>query len=333
MSGQLLAEAIHRTSTGEAVVFWFLGPVALAAAFAMILSKNTVHAALWLVLVMFCLAVFYVVQEAPFLGAVQVIVYAGAIMVLFLFVVMLVGVDYSESLTETLRGQRLTAVLLAVGFGGLLLLPIAHAVTKTTAVGLGESGFNDNVGAIARVLFTNYVFAFEVVSALLIVAAVGAMVLGHRDRRGERLTQREQASRRFSDPDRQASPLPGPGVYALHDAADRPALLPDGTPARTSVPSEFADTVDEAYQEVLSETERRTAIEGRSGRGGGRGVRGTGDRNVDTTNVGADDPGATDVGGSDLGGTDRGSAGLDSADLDSGGLNKGVGTGAGGDAR
>jgi NADH-quinone oxidoreductase subunit J len=306
VSGALLAaEAITRTSTGEAVVFWFLGPVALAAAFGMILSKNTVHAALWLVLVMFCLAVFYVVQDAPFLGAVQVIVYAGAIMVLFLFVVMLVGVDYSESLTETLRGQRLTAILLAVGFGGLLLLPIARAVTETKAVGLGESGFNDNVGAIARVLFTDYVFAFEVVSALLIVAAVGAMVLGHRDRRDERLSQRQQAERRFADPDRQFSPLPGPGVYALHDAVDRPALLPDGTPARTSVPSEFADNIDEAYEEVLSDTERRTAIEGRSGPGGGAGVRGTGDRNVGTSNVGAGSAGASNTGTGLGGGDDR----------------------------
>lgn len=264
-SAQLLAEAITRTSTGEAVVFWVLGPVALAAALGMVLSRNTVHAALWLVLVMFCLAVFYVVQDAPFLGAVQIIVYAGAIMVLFLFVVMLVGVDYSESLTETLRGQRLSAILLSVGFAGLLLLPIANAVTETTAVGLGESGFNDNVGAIARVLFTDYVFAFETVSALLIVAAVGAMVLGHRDRRGTRLSQREQSQRRFTDPAKQASPLPGPGVYALHDAVDRPALLPDGTPARTSVTTEYADGIDEAYDEVISERNARTSIEGSAG--------------------------------------------------------------------
>jgi NADH-quinone oxidoreductase subunit J len=268
MSTQLLlAEAISRTGTGEAVVFWILAPVALAAAFAMVLSKNTVHAALWLVMVMFCLAVFYVIQDAPFLGAVQVIVYAGAIMVLFLFVVMLVGVDYSESLTETLRGQRVAAILLAVGFGGLLLLPIARAVASTSAQGLGESGFNDNVGAIARVLFTQYVFAFEVVSALLIVAAVGAMVLGHRDRRDERLSQREQATRRFTDPEHQFSPLPGPGVYALHDAVDRPALLPDGSPARTSVPSEYADSIDQAYDEVLNERSRRTSIEGSAGPG------------------------------------------------------------------
>ncbi|HSP36440.1 MAG TPA: NADH-quinone oxidoreductase subunit J [Frankiaceae bacterium] len=262
MTSHLLAEAVTRTSTGEAVVFWFLAPVALAAALGMVLSKNTVHAALWLVLVMFCLAVFYVVQQAPFLGAVQVIVYAGAIMVLFLFVVMLVGVDYSESLTETLRGQRVTAILLALGFGALLLLPIARAVTNTTAKGLGEAGFNDNVGAIARVLFTKYVFAFEVVSALLIVAAVGAMVLGHRDLRGTRLSQREQSLRRFADPDRQASPLPGPGVYALHDAVDRPALLPDGSAAPTSVTTEYADGIDEAYQEVIAETGGPMPIEG-----------------------------------------------------------------------
>lgn len=263
---QLVAEAVTRTGTGEAVVFWILGPVALAAALGMVLSKNTVHAALWLVLVMFCLAVFYVVQDAPFLGAVQIIVYAGAIMVLFLFVVMLVGVDYRESLTETLRGQRVTAVLLSVGFGGLLIAPIARAISRTTAQGLGDSGFNDNVGAIARVLFVKYVFAFEVVSALLIVAAVGAMVLGHRDRRGTRLSQREQAIRRFSDPDKQPSPLPGPGVYALHDAVDRPGLLPDGSPARTSVPTEYADGIDEAYDEVMAEVNRRSSIEAGAGR-------------------------------------------------------------------
>jgi NADH-quinone oxidoreductase subunit J len=171
-------------------------------------------------------------------------------------------------LTETLRGQRVTAILLAVGFGGLLLLPIARAVTHTTAQGLGDQGFNDNVGAIARVLFTKYVFAFEIVSALLIVAAVGAMVLGHRDRREQRLSQREQSQRRFADPDRQASPLPGPGVYALHDAVDRPALLPDGTAARTSVPTEYADNIDEAFEEVTRERDRRDAIEGAMARGG-----------------------------------------------------------------
>src|ERR1700712_4479784 len=124
MTGQLVADAFTRTGTTEAVIFWFLAPVALAGALGMVLSRNAVHAALWLVLTMFCLAVFYVIQDAPFLGLVQVIVYAGAIMVLFLFVIMLVGVDFSDSLVETLRGQRIAAIGLGLGFAGRVIFPI-----------------------------------------------------------------------------------------------------------------------------------------------------------------------------------------------------------------
>lgn len=248
MTGQLLAEAFHRTTTGEAVIFWLLTPVAVAAAFGMVLARNAVHAALWLVLVMFCLAVFYVVQDAPFLGLVQVIVYAGAIMVLFLFVIMLVGVDFSDSLVETLRGQRLAAILLGLGFAGLLIFPIARTIAKPTAAGLGEDGFNNNVNAIARLLFSSYVWPFEVVSALLIVAAVGAMVLGHRERINRR-TQRERSIARTRGTDGPVTPLPGPGVYALHDAVDRPALLPDRRPARNSVSDKYQETINERLPE------------------------------------------------------------------------------------
>jgi NADH-quinone oxidoreductase subunit J len=252
--------------------FYLFGAVAVIASLLVIAQRNPIYSVLLLIASFGALSGLYVLLDAPFVAVTQIIVYAGAIMVLFLFVVMLVGVDYSESLTETLRGQRVTAILLGVGFGALLLLPIARAVTNTTAKGLGESGFNDNVGAIARILFTKYVFAFEVVSALLIVAAIGAMVLGHRDLRGTRLSQREQSIRRFSDPDKQASPLPGPGVYALHDAVDRPALLPDGSAARTSVTTEYAGGIDEAYEEVVAERADRPSIDGSRARGaaGGR---------------------------------------------------------------
>ena len=133
MTGQILADAFTRTGTTEAVIFWFLAPVALIGAFGMVLSRNAVHAALWLVLVMFCLSVFYVVENAPFLGLVQVIVYAGAIMVLFLFVIMLIGVDFSDSLVETLRGQRIAAIVLGLGFAGMLIFPIARSISKTRA--------------------------------------------------------------------------------------------------------------------------------------------------------------------------------------------------------
>jgi NADH-quinone oxidoreductase subunit J len=245
VTGQLLAEAFHRTGTAEAILFWILAPVAIGGAFGMVLSRNAVHAALWLVLVMFCLAVFYVAQDAPFLGLVQVIVYAGAIMVLFLFVIMLVGVDFSDSLVETLRGQRVAAVVLGLGFAGMLIFPIARTIAKpSSAAGLGEDGFNNNVNGIAKLLFTTYVWPFEVVSALLIVAAVGAMVLGHRERLNRR-TQRQRSISRTRGLDGPVTTLPGPGVYALHDAVDRPALRPDGRPARNSVSAQYQGTINE----------------------------------------------------------------------------------------
>jgi len=201
-----LAAAVTHTRAGESATFYVLAPLSVATALAMVFSKNAVHAALMLVANFFCLAVFYAVEDAPFLAAVQVIVYAGAIMVLFLFVLMLVGVDSSDSLVETIRGQRAASLALALGFAALLSAVIGHAITHTTAVGLADAnGTGGNVQGIARLLFTTYVFPFEVTSALLIVAAVGAMVLGHRERLTPRPTQRELAERRF------ATTVPGTG--------------------------------------------------------------------------------------------------------------------------
>jgi NADH-quinone oxidoreductase subunit J len=272
-TGLIVAEAFHRTSTAEAWIFWLLAPVAVAGAFGMVLSRNAVHAALWLVLVMFCLAVFYVVEDAPFLGLVQVIVYAGAIMVLFLFVIMLIGVDFSDSLTETLRGQRPAAIVLGLGFAGMLIFPIARTISKPSAAGLGNDGFNGNVNSIAKLLFSTYVWPFEVVSALLIVAAVGAMVLGHREQLGRR-TQRERSISRTRGLDGPVTPLPGPGVYARADAVDRPALLPDGRAARNSVSAQYQETIDdrlpEEHQELaaLRESEQQTELPAGAGRAG-----------------------------------------------------------------
>ena len=123
-------------SGGETVVFWVLGPLALAGALGMVFSRNAVHSALWLVTTMLCLGVFYVVQEAPFLGAVQIIVYTGAIMILFLFVLMLVGRDSSDSVVETLRGQRIAATVLGVGFAALVGAGIARATQDLPLTGL-----------------------------------------------------------------------------------------------------------------------------------------------------------------------------------------------------
>jgi NADH-quinone oxidoreductase subunit J len=229
------ADTTTQLGTGEAVVFWVLGPVALAGALGMVLSRNAVHSALWLVTTMLSLGVFYVVQSAPFLGAVQIIVYTGAIMILFLFVLMLVGRDSSDSVVETLRGQRVAAILLGVGFAGLVGAGIARAAQGTGAGGLpGDQGGAGNIRAIAEVLFTRYLLAFEVTSALLITAAVGAMVLAHIEREpGTRQTQKELSRARFLT-DRPQT-LPGPGVYARANSVATPALLPDGTMSEETV--------------------------------------------------------------------------------------------------
>jgi NADH-quinone oxidoreductase subunit J len=220
-------------STGEAVTFWVLGPVAVISALMMVASRNTVHAALFLAGVMLSLAGLYAVQDAPFLAAVQVIVYTGAVLMLFLFVLMLVGVDSSDSLVETLRGQRLAAFVLGLGFAILLISALASGVGSGDGVGLGEANAEGNVVGIARLLFTKYVFAFEITSALLITAALGAMVLAHKEKGPEALNQRQRARARFASG--HPHPLPGPGVFALHDSTATAALLPDGSEAPGSV--------------------------------------------------------------------------------------------------
>ena len=228
------AEAAAQVSTGEAWGFWILGTLAVIGALGMVLARNAVHSALWLVLTMLCLGFLYVVNSAPFLGAVQIIVYTGAIMMLFLFVLMLVGRDASDSLIETLRGQRVAAILLGVGFGALVATGLARSLGDTAVTGLAEANAAGNVQGIARLLFTKYVFAFEVTSALLITAAVGAMVLAHIEREpGSRQSQKELSRARFLT-DRPQT-LPGPGVYARANSVATPALLPDGTMSEETV--------------------------------------------------------------------------------------------------
>jgi len=233
MTGALAAAG--GVPVGEAVAFWILAPVALGGAMGMVLARNAVHSALFLVLTMGCLAAFYFVQQGPFLGAVQVIVYTGAIMILFLFVLMLVGRDASDSVVETLRGQRVAATLLGIGFAGLAATAIGRSLGDTTPAGLsGSNAQGNNLNAVAEKLFTDYLFAFELTSALLIVAAVGAMVLAHVEREpGSRRTQRQLAQERYRSP--RPQPLPGPGVFATSDSVATPALLPDGSVAEESV--------------------------------------------------------------------------------------------------
>ncbi|MBG0820344.1 NADH-quinone oxidoreductase subunit J [Planomonospora sp. ID91781] len=219
---------------GETITFWVLAVVSVAAALGLVFSRKAVYSALMLGVVMLSLAVLYAVQDAPFLAAVQIIVYTGAVMMLFLFVLMLVGVDSSDSLVETIRGQRFWAIVAGLGFAALLALAIGNVVfTPAAGVGQVTQAKGGNIPALAEMIFTRHVFAFEVTSALLITAALGAMVLAHRERVRPKATQRDLARARFSGP--QPSPLPGPGTYALHNAIDMPALLPDGSVSAKSI--------------------------------------------------------------------------------------------------
>ncbi len=235
----LLAQAVEgaattvETGTGETIAFWVLAPVTVLASLGMLLVRKAVHSALLLAVTMVSLAVLYLGQSAPFLGVVQVVVYTGAVMMLFLFVLMLVGVDSSDSLVETIRGQRIASVLAGVGFGALLVLGIGRAVVEPVGY-IAAANEGGNVEGIAGLVFQRYVFAFEVTSALLITAALAAMVLTHRERTDPRPTQRELSRARFA-PGGRPTPLPAPGVYARHNAVDTPALLPDGTPAESSL--------------------------------------------------------------------------------------------------
>ncbi|MEU1820040.1 NADH-quinone oxidoreductase subunit J [Streptomyces roseifaciens] len=229
----LAASAASTTSTGEAVQFWILAVVAVLGALGAVFMKKAVHSALSLAGTMIVLAVFYLANGAYFLGVVQIVVYTGAIMMLFLFVVMLVGVTAADSLKETIKGQRWLAALCVLGFGILLMAGIANASLKEFN-GIGRANAGGNVEGLAALLFTKYVFAFEITGALLITAAVGAMVLTHRERTERAATQRELAERRVRE-GKQITPLPAPGVYARHNAVDIPGLLPDGTTSDLTV--------------------------------------------------------------------------------------------------
>jgi NADH-quinone oxidoreductase subunit J len=191
------------------VVFWVFAPLSVATAIGMIVVRNAVHAALFLVVNFFTIAVMYLLLDAPFLFAVQIVVYAGAIMVLFLFVIMLLGVDRGEDPTERLFGQRTTAVILAVAVVAELGTAIRAGVGFATRAPEGFDAVNPggNPSALADVLFRDYFFPFEVTSVLLIVAAVAAMVLALR--RTKAITQREVAAHAGDDLEAYAMAPPG----------------------------------------------------------------------------------------------------------------------------
>ena len=205
----------------QATAFWVLAIVAVAAALGLVLARKAVHCAVLLAVVMLSLAILYAMQGAPFLAFVQVIVYTGAVLMIFLFVLMIVGVTAADSVVETIKGQRLAAGVAGIGLLVLLSLIIGQAVIGPAAT-TGPNFGSANVGGIAALIFTKYVFPFEVTSALLITAALGAMVLAHRERTSPQ-----------ADP---AGPVHPPHVRRQAGAAARALAPTPGTTPSTCRP-------------------------------------------------------------------------------------------------
>ncbi|MDR7302401.1 NADH-quinone oxidoreductase subunit J [Haloactinomyces albus] len=304
--------------TGETVVFWLLGPLALVGALGMIFARSAVHSALWLVLTMLSLGVLYMAQSAQFLGFTQIIVYTGAIMMLFLFVLMMVGRDASDSVVEVLRGQRLAAAVLGIGFAVLLAAGLARSLTGVQPAAPLDpwSAEGGGAGGLGRLIFTDYLFPFELTSALLITAALGAMVLAYGGKgRKPRRTQRETVEARFRGEHARPSPLPGPGVYATTNSVATPALLPDGSVAPESLSEILDNTPVERLSQERAEVSGRArqpdphALTGREPRkreSTGRAPDGHGEQGTGTDPRGTTDPVGTDTGGTAPGGTSPG---------------------------
>ena len=212
-------------------LFWIVAAITVLPATSLLFARKAVHVAMSIVLVMVGLATAYVALEAPFLGVVQIVVYTGAVMMLFLFVLMLVGVDERESLHETIKGQRWIAFF---GAGGVAALLVSAVSRITISVQRRDTPIVGEPDVVAALLFGPYVLVMEVLGALLITAAVGALVLTHMPRLLPRRTQREISVARIKSG---ANPVnkPMPGVYARHNALDVPALDPLGNPVEESI--------------------------------------------------------------------------------------------------
>jgi NADH-quinone oxidoreductase subunit J len=260
----VLASGTNTDEVARETIFWILTVASIGAALAMILVRRAVHCALMLAVVMLCLATMYAMLGAPFLAFVQIIVYTGAVLMLFLFVIMLIGISSADSVVETIKGQRMAAGLVAIGFFVILILGIGHAALGPATPATAANG-TGNLSGLADLIFTTYVFPFEVTGALLITAALGAMVLAHRERTTPRPTQRQLAARRLDSG--HMAPDPSPGVYALHDAADRPALLPDGTTSDLSVSTVLAPRGVTDAPPIVPPEKEQDAIAAESGRG------------------------------------------------------------------
>jgi NADH-quinone oxidoreductase subunit J len=239
-------------ATGVDITVFTIGAIViLTGAIGVVSSRNPVHAALMLVMTLFGVAVLFVEQEANFLAAVQVIVYAGAIVVLFLFVIMFLGVDRKENLgEEPLPAQRPLAIgLVALGLAGLLLLGIgAHwAVGAHHVAGPAQGQKGGDVAALGRSVFTTYLFPFEITAALLVIAVVGAVVLARRPDLGRTVDDRTASGSTGpqSEMDGQPAAGGGPDGVGEDDLDAEVGLDAPGAPADWDAPADVGGTGEE----------------------------------------------------------------------------------------
>lgn len=236
MITNVVAAELPTLPLGYSIVSGILGVVILGCALGVAFSRRAVHAAVYMVGVMLSLAIIYIAEGAEFLGAVQIVVYTGAIMMLFLFVIMLVGVQSIDSPRDTKAGLVAAVILLAIAFAVVAIL----AVFNTDLVAGGQALSGSNPVNVATSLINNHYFSMELVATLLIIAAVGAMTLTHSDRLLPRVTQRfvvEQRMKAYKEKGTHPGQLPPPGVYATSNALDVPAISGEtGEPVLESVP-------------------------------------------------------------------------------------------------
>lgn len=229
-------------STGEAVLFSITAIIMVACALGVLFFKKAAYAAISMVGVMLGLAVLYITEQAPFLGIVQVVVYTGAIMMLFLFVIMMIGIGATDDYATQSKSLIVAAILAGLGLAVIIISAIAHTTLAGEAVGLEpKNPYSDEpITALATTLFSEHWLTMEVAGALLITAAIGAMLLTHSDALSPRISQRETAKakmRAFAETKRHIGQLPAPGVYAHSNAADVPAISGETlAPVEESVP-------------------------------------------------------------------------------------------------
>lgn len=233
-----MSNTLHIYS-GEVILFALLTVVMLAAAiYGLLITRRAVHSAASMIIVMVGLAFMYTMLEAPFMGVVQVAVYTGAILMMFLFVLMMIGVDSAESAKDILPGQRILAGIAAAGT--LVVLAVIVLTNKyPEAVGLKEANGDSNPSAVAKGIFGSHLITMELAGALLVVAALGAMVLTHRESLRPAVTQEEIVEgkmRAYAESGRHPGQKPTTGVYAESNSAANPALSAEGKFLDEAVP-------------------------------------------------------------------------------------------------